>query len=319
MGRSTAGHEGNCGPSDSLALARRPAAVSETGAVVGADGSDEEQLPGGVANQGSVVRVGDTVRRPAGPWSATTRSLLGHLEAVGFDEAPRYLGTDARGRDVFSYIDGVVPLPPFPAWSMTDEVLADLAGLLGRFHRAVGSFDPGDPAAWSSELADPQGGAVVCHNDVCPENVVFRDGRAVGLVDFDFAAPGRPAWDVVRTIVMWAPMTDPRYRRDFPSGLDAVGRLARFVSAYGLEPDQADEVVDLLIETRLTGRRFVERHIAAGERAFIEMWERAGGAERERRNDELVSVIARRWWRPSAPTHRPAAPPPGRGPEAADR
>ena len=29
----------------------------------------------------------------------------------------------------------------------------------------------------------------MCHNDVCPENVVFRDGIAVALLDFEFAAP----------------------------------------------------------------------------------------------------------------------------------
>jgi thiamine kinase-like enzyme len=29
-------------------------------------------------------------------------------------------------------------------------------------------------ATWSAEMADPVGGEVFCHNDVCPENVVFR-------------------------------------------------------------------------------------------------------------------------------------------------
>ena len=249
----------------------------------------EEELAGGVANKGAVVRVADTVRRPAGPWSAATRDLLTHLEAVGFDEAPRHLGTDEQGRDVLSYIDGVVPLPPFPAWSMTDEVLVDLAGLLGRFHQAVASFEPGDPARWSSELDDPVGGPIVCHNDVCPENVVFRDGRAVGLLDFDFAAPGRAVWDVVRTVVMWAPMAAPEFRHSYPAGLDAVGRFARFASAYGLDPAEAEKVVDTMVATRQSGRRFVHRHMEAGERAFIEMWERAGGARRDQRNDEWVA------------------------------
>jgi thiamine kinase-like enzyme len=45
-------------------------------------------------------------------------------------------------------------------------------------------------ATWSSEMADPLGGELFCHNDVCLENVVFRDEVAVGLLDFDFAARG---------------------------------------------------------------------------------------------------------------------------------
>jgi hypothetical protein len=45
---------------------------------------------------------------------------------------------------------------------------------------------------WPRALADPAGGTILCHNDVCPDNVVFRDGRAAALIDFDLAAPGRP-------------------------------------------------------------------------------------------------------------------------------
>jgi Ser/Thr protein kinase RdoA (MazF antagonist) len=59
------------------------------------------------------------------------------------------------------------------------------------FHRAsalVAAYLP----TWSDELADPSGGPIVCHNDVCMENVVFRNGAAIGPLDFDFAAPGRP-------------------------------------------------------------------------------------------------------------------------------
>lgn len=40
---------------------------------------------------------------------------------------------------------------------------------------------------------------MLCHNDVCPENVVFRDGRAAALIDFDLAAPGRALWDIAMT------------------------------------------------------------------------------------------------------------------------
>jgi Ser/Thr protein kinase RdoA (MazF antagonist) len=62
--------------------------------------------------------------------------------------------------------------------------------LMRRFHDASRSFDPSS-STWSDEMADPARGTVVCHNDVCLENVVFRDGIAVGLLDFDFVAPGR--------------------------------------------------------------------------------------------------------------------------------
>jgi hypothetical protein len=64
----------------------------------------ERVLQGGDVNL--VVRVGDTVRRPTGPWSPAVHALLRHVESVGFDGAPRFLDVDERGREVLSYVDG---------------------------------------------------------------------------------------------------------------------------------------------------------------------------------------------------------------------
>ena len=57
-----------------------------------------------------VMKIGATVRRPATANSIFVRSLLTHLERLGFAGAPRYLGTDENARDVFSYLPGDVPL-----------------------------------------------------------------------------------------------------------------------------------------------------------------------------------------------------------------
>lgn len=59
--------------------------------------SEEHPLVGGMDPAARVVRLGDTVRRPAGPSSAAVRSLLLHLQDVGFDGAPRFLGVDDGG------------------------------------------------------------------------------------------------------------------------------------------------------------------------------------------------------------------------------
>src|SRR5437588_345826 len=48
-------------------------------------------LAGGTANRGLVIRVGDTVLRPAAPCRPATHALLGHLAAAGFGGAPRVL------------------------------------------------------------------------------------------------------------------------------------------------------------------------------------------------------------------------------------
>ncbi len=65
---------------------------------------EEEALVGG--NVGTaVVQVGDTVRRPSGPWSRSVDALLHHLNEVGYTAAPRTLRFDNLGLHVLEYVE----------------------------------------------------------------------------------------------------------------------------------------------------------------------------------------------------------------------
>lgn len=269
-------------------------------------------MAGGVANQGAVVRVGDTVRRPRGPHSGWVAALLLHLEEAGCTVTPRFLGYDDRGREVLSWVPGEVPLPPFPAWAMSDDALRSVAHLLRELHDATAGFRWQDrPGGWSTGLADPTVPSgpvvdrcpvdpgvpvdpemVVCHDDVRPANVVFRDGRAVAVVDFDFAAPGRRVWDVVSTVAMWAPLDAPEWRRAHPPGLDAVARAATFADAYGLDHEARGSWFDVLRQRHEVGRAFVRRHVRAGEPAFVAMVEEFGADERWAATDRWLAAVA---------------------------
>jgi Ser/Thr protein kinase RdoA (MazF antagonist) len=249
------------------------------------DVTREEPLTGGMDDTHAVVRVGDTVRRPRAASSAAVQALLLHLEEMGFAGAPRYLGSDAQGRDVLSYIEGQVPLPPYPAWSMRDDALVDLAHLLRRFHEATASFDLAGVSGWADEWADPVAGPLVCHNDLFPENVVFRDGREVALIDFDMAAPGRAFWDVAIAAQEWAPLSAPEARRDHPRHLDGVARLRLFASAYGIDPDCASHLVDLIFAERQQALAHIRSEIAAGNPAWIDHRRETRAEERTRADD----------------------------------
>jgi hypothetical protein len=232
-----------------------------------------------------VTRVGDVVVRPTNPHSPSIRALLDHLHDVGFDAVPRPLGAAPDGRERFTFIPGDVPFPPFPAWSLTDDALVRTAGLLRRFHDAQAGFVAPPHALWSDEMADPMGGPIICHNDVCPENVVFRDGVAVALLDFDFAAPGRALHDLAQLAKMWVPLdTDADAARWGRGGLDPVHRLRVVADAYGLAPDRTEflAVLGQLIADARTGG-FVRRRIERGEQAFVDMAETMGGLERYER------------------------------------
>jgi aminoglycoside phosphotransferase (APT) family kinase protein len=250
--------------------------------------AQEQRLVGGMDPSHPPVRVGDTVRREAGSSGLAVRDLLLHLESVGFDGAPRYLGTDDQGREVLSWIDGDVPLPPYPAWAMTDRALADLGRLIRRLHDATATFR-GSVADWSTAWADAGGGPVVCHDDLFPENVVFRDGRVVALIDFAMAAPGRPLWDLAIAAETWCPLGDPDRRDQHPVGLDGITRLGVLARAYGLEPGRAEELVDVVIEERAHAVANIRAEIASGNESWIRHWADAGGDERAAADDAWIA------------------------------
>lgn len=241
----------------------------------------ERPLVGGTANRGLVVRVGNTVRRPLRPWSASTHALLGHLEAVGFTGAPRFLGVDDSGREVLSYVEGETLLRPYPVWGLTDEALDSVALLLRGFHDATAGFDSSDyewPVAMPPEFRDDE---VVSHNDPNLDNVVFRDGVAVALIDFDLSSPGSRLWDVANAARLWAPLRpdvdieDSRRGRSLP-------RLRRFIDSYGVGPARRSLVVDALVASHDWIYHFVQDEADGGNRSFQLYWRR-GGAERAAR------------------------------------
>ncbi len=252
---------------------------------------DEQALTGGMNPDAGVVRVGNTVRRPAGRSAPAVRSLLLHLEDVGFDGAPRFLGTDEQGRDVLTFIDGDVPLPPYPAWALTDSALQELGGLVRRFHDATATFDATSVAGWSDEWSDPSGGPVICHDDLFPENVVFRDGHVVGLIDLAEAAPGRRFWDLAIAAQEWAPLHAPGARPHHPDDLDGVRRTALLARAYGVDPEQAEELVDVVVQERDQQLGHVRDMVAAGAQPWATFWRDSDGEGRAAADDRWLREL----------------------------
>jgi hypothetical protein len=245
----------------------------------------EVPLVGGFTNLGQVTRLGDTVRRPPRSTTPATKALLEHLERVGFDGAPRFLGIDDRGREVLSYIPGDAALEPLPHWALTDEALVSVAELLRRYHDAVASFDP-TPHAWPHPVPTAFRGGLVAHNDPNLDNVIFVGGRAVALIDFDLASPACAAWDVACAARLWTPL---RAEQDVPESLRGrtIDRLRLFVDAYGMPRHERAQVVDAMVHAHDWCYRVVRSAIAAGHPAFAQMWHQGGA----RRTDRTRSWI----------------------------
>ena len=255
------------------------------------DSGEEIPLPGGLGSGGLVVRVGDTVRRPNRPFSATVRSYLDHLRAAGFDGAPLPLGIDASGREVLSYLDGDVAVPPVPAWASEEALLVSVAELQRRLHEASRSFVVPTNAVWDrANLPAAPADALVCHNDLCVENVVVRDGRAVAFIDFDFAAPSTPLYDIAIAARHWVPIKAPVDRSAEWRGLDTARRFDLFCSSHRLGPAERRQVVEHLGEFLDRALVSMRQRAEAAQPGYVEIWA-AGYPEQNRRSREHLHTL----------------------------
>jgi hypothetical protein len=198
--------------------------------------TEEISLGGGATTHG-VVRVGDTVRRPSRHATQLMRDVLVHLERVGFEAAPRWLGFDEQGRDTLSWIDGdtftergqmhpYIGDPPERV-TFSDEQVAAVMRLLRRYH-------------------DTFAREVICHGDFGPWNIVWRAGLPFAVIDFDRVHRGDPADDVayaLRTFVSHAfADADPaELARRTRSALQAYGADFDVPAILEREYDLAEE------------------------------------------------------------------------------
>jgi hypothetical protein len=231
-------------------------------------------LLGGTANHGRVLRVGDTVHRPAGPFTPAVHALLSHLDASGFPGSPRVLSADDR-TEVLGYIGGAAATEPVAEWALTDAALASVGTLLREYHRHVASFD-GSGHVWQRPIPRRWRGPLVTHNDLNPANVIFRDGRAVAFIDFDLAAPGTAAWDLAVTACFWAPLREATDIAD--SRRDRVlHRYRVLLDSYGAGPAERRDVALAAGAANRWIADVIEEAASRGHPAFGRLWQHAMG------------------------------------------
>lgn len=124
----------------------------------------------------------------------------------------------------------------------------DCAESVGRLVRAYDdaafSFAPPPDVLPEAQPARPPGippapaypPELIGHVDITPENVVFRDGRAYALIDFDLGRPATRADDMFNAMMWWAPLSDPRdvdWQRMWDEGVgDAIKRREAWLDRH---------------------------------------------------------------------------------------
>ena len=214
---------------------------------------DEVHLPG---NVGGAVRVGDTVHRPTGPWTAAVHALLGYL-ATRVPNVPRVLGHDEQGREVLSYLPGRVVDNDNAALS-TSQILS-VVRWTRTFHDAVAGFT--HPGPWRYvAVPDP---SLIGHNDIAPYNVCFAGDRVVGVFDWDLAGPTTPLLELAFIAWNCVPLW-----RDVGSR-EAARRLDIIASTYGgFHPREILHAVPLRIQAMLD---WIPSAAAAGDEGMAHL------------------------------------------------
>lgn len=219
---------------------------------------DGEPLPGGAT--GGATRVGDTVRRPTGPWTPAVHELLRHL-ADSDIAVPEVLGIDSRGREILRYIPGSTNQPDDVA--LTEQQLKSVASNLRQFHDAVANYRPAGEVQWRYGRNELQADQIICHNDPGSYNWAFNGDEAVGLFDWDMAGPGEPLDDVA--FAAWTAI--PLYRDIVPG--DVTRRLCAFADSYGTRAPL--EIFDASVRRMSTASDRIEAGQRRGDAGLLNL------------------------------------------------
>lgn len=233
----------------------------------------EEFLPGG--GVGGAFRVGQTVRRPTGPWTPAVHALLNHLHGR-IPAVPRVYGIDEQGREIIEYLPGRII--DIDTDRLTIAQLVALVSWTKLMHEAVADFS--HPGPWRS-FPIP-GATLIGHNDIAPYNACFDGDRLAGVFDWDLAGPTTPlselafiAWNCVP---LW---------RDIGSDL-AAERLEVIATAYGdLSPIEILRAVPARIQVMLDG---IPAAAAAGDSGMANLM---ANGEPERSTRSLAGLVQR--------------------------
>ena len=235
-------------------------------------------LPGFVDR---IVRVADTVRRPAEPWTPAVSALLQHYERVGFALAPRHLGYDTEGRQVLSFVAGS---------TLNERTVDPLAvgSAVRRLHDAGQDFVMPAGTSWHNSAGSAAEGEVLCHNDLGPWNILGTDDEVSAFIDFDTVAPKNPKWELADLAYRFGPL----YADDFLARFDwhptigeRASRIAALLDGYGWPQGRRHQVVGILVEN-------LQQHV---DRLTARAWHLQGRAAQVNRDGAAVDAASRDW------------------------
>jgi Ser/Thr protein kinase RdoA (MazF antagonist) len=144
----------------------------------------------------------------------------------------------------------------------------------------------------SRQLPPGVQGDLVCHTDLCLENVVVRQGGAAAFIDFDLATPANPLFDIAIAARHWIPLRDPVDIADARVTTDLIHRFRLFTASHRLDAAQRDQVISMLLVFLDNALHSIRRRAESGHPGFAKMWA-DGYPDMNRRSRAWLTAHAR--------------------------
>ena len=179
-------------------------------------------------------------------------SILRHLEDVGFENAPKVVGSgfSRDGRECVTYVPGETPHEPF-AWH--PDAAYGLGQLVRRVHESLSTWTPPHLAVYRPWFARelPGSSPVIGHCDAGPYNILADGGSPIALIDWEFAGPTDAVWELTHVVWMNAQLhktafSDPHLPLPDPSDRAVVAKA--ILDGYEWPSRLREVFVDDLIE-----------------------------------------------------------------------
>lgn len=238
----------------------------------------EIPVSGGRLNRGRLVRLGNFVLRPADEDIAIEQLII----EVGkvFRGIPRTFGRDSNGRLKLEWIEGESAEAFVEGEEESKTRLLSVGALLRDLHDSTVSI-VSENVPISRGSMDPSGiREVVCHGDAGPGNIVFRNGSAFALIDWEMASPGRRSWDLATALRYWAPFRNPANKKPAELLLNPLQRAEWILDGYSASDDLRLETVRLLPLNQKIQAEYVIGRIESRGEAIYEEWVAKGGIRR---------------------------------------
>lgn len=193
----------------------------------------------------NVFKKDNMVIKPLERWSSNIHSFLSFLYQNNLP-VQKLIKIDDKN-EYFEYIEGEQIHP----YRWTNESLNDIGDFIKRLHNIEKKFDYNEKMEWKPwylrEIGTPN---IISHGDIAPWNVITKDGKLIGLIDWEYTGPIDPLIELARICWLFPQLHDDDIGKKYnlPSPKIRGKQVKIILDAYGLEKEKRRDFIEKIME-----------------------------------------------------------------------